>query len=102
MIIKSTKNCCILMEDHYKWGRKQQWKICINNKIRNKRYYLEEIFIDDSYLNFINNCIGCKTALNWIVMVITRMELVVKNKLLGADIIVISTPIFIDNISGAI
>lgn len=63
---------------------------------------LDEIFIDDSYLNFINNCIGCKTCFKTGNCIYDNKDgiIEIKNKLLGADIIVISTPIFIDNISG--
>ena len=102
MIIKSTKKLLHINGDHYN-EKKTTMKIYKQLKLEiKKRYYLEEIFIDDSYLNFINNCIGCKTCFKTGNCIYDNKDgiIEIKNKLLGADIIVISTPIFIDNISG--
>lgn len=73
----------------------------LKNKLMNQ-VDICELLIDDIKLDTLKNCRGCKKCFTSGICIYDKEDAIleIKNKLLESDLIVISTPVFIDNISG--
>lgn len=88
--------------DHYNIQKKSM-KIYSELIREISRYFdINEIPINDRQLNSLNNCRGCKKCFNTGKCIFENIDQIneIKNQILESELIILSTPIFIDNISG--
>lgn len=88
--------------DHYNPTKKSMIAYQMLKESIVKKADIEEVELEDDSLDTLKNCRGCKICFKVGKCIYENKDdiNIIKNKIMESDLIIISTPVFIDNISG--